>query len=82
MVKPVLPDRVLESDDDRLLTDHLLERLRAILAGENLIAQGWLTNEMTEVTPPSLEKTGRPEGRSKGTRGTCEVRLTAAPFRV
>ena len=43
VVQPVLRHGVLQGGHDRLLTDDLLERLRTILAGENLIAHGRIT---------------------------------------
>src|SRR5262249_54606514 len=71
VVDATLLDGVSQRRDDRFLPDDLLEGLRAVLAGDDLVAHRL-----------QWRRGGRPEGRSKQARGTCEVRLTAAPFRA
>ncbi len=43
MMQAVLSHGVLQGGHDRLLADDLLERLRTILSGEDLVALGWFT---------------------------------------
>ena len=40
MRKPILPDCILERAGDMRLSNQIVERLRSILAGKNLIAHG------------------------------------------